>query len=146
MCIYEELMAAIWGDEPYHQESELNHLVYELRRKIEADPSDPQFLQSVRGLGYRRACNYLLVYGLVGDSGVQSCRASKHFRTRDPLRISRLLKYHPLSAASPRPFWHLITLFDRVWFEPCVQRRSRGLHTGSKIPLASDNVQSGSRE
>ncbi len=53
MCIYEELMAAIWGDEPYHQESELNHLVYELRRKIEADPSDPQFFQSVRGLGYR---------------------------------------------------------------------------------------------
>jgi hypothetical protein len=43
---------------------------------------------AVRGLGYRRACNYLLVYGLVGDSGVQSCRASKHFRTRDPLRIS----------------------------------------------------------
>ncbi len=53
MCSYEELMMAIWGDEPYHQESELNHLAYDLRQKIEVDPSDPQFLQSVRGLGYR---------------------------------------------------------------------------------------------
>lgn len=53
MCTYEELIAAIWGDEPDHIESEVNHLVYGLRQKIEVDPGDPQFLQSVRGLGYR---------------------------------------------------------------------------------------------
>ena len=53
MCAYEELIAAIWGDEPNHMESEVNHLAYELRQKIELDPGEPQFLQSVRGLGYR---------------------------------------------------------------------------------------------
>jgi hypothetical protein len=53
MCAYEELITAIWGDEPGHIESEVNHLVYGLRQKIELDPGEPQFLQSVRGLGYR---------------------------------------------------------------------------------------------
>ncbi len=53
MCSYEELITAVWGDEPNHIESEINHLVYGLRQKIEIDPGDPQFLQSVRGLGYR---------------------------------------------------------------------------------------------
>jgi pSer/pThr/pTyr-binding forkhead associated (FHA) protein len=53
MCSYEELITAIWGDEINHVEAEVNHLVYELRQKIEPDPNDPRFLQSVRGLGYR---------------------------------------------------------------------------------------------
>jgi hypothetical protein len=53
MCTYEELIEAIWGDEPDHMNSEVNHLVFGLRQKIELDPSDPQFLQSVPGLGYR---------------------------------------------------------------------------------------------
>jgi hypothetical protein len=53
MCAYEELIEAIWGDEPDHMNSEVNHLMFGLRQKIELNPSDPQFLQSVPGLGYR---------------------------------------------------------------------------------------------
>jgi hypothetical protein len=53
MCSYDELITAIWGDEINHIESEVNHLVYELRQKIESDPNDARFLQLVRGLGYR---------------------------------------------------------------------------------------------
>ena len=53
MCTYEELITAIWGDEINHAEAEVNHLIYELRQKLEPDPRTPQFLQSVRGLGYR---------------------------------------------------------------------------------------------
>lgn len=53
MCTYEELIAAIWGDEPGHTDAEVNHLVWELRQKIEPDPRAPRFLESVRGLGYR---------------------------------------------------------------------------------------------
>jgi len=53
MCTYEDLITAVWGDEPDHIESEVNHLVYGLRQKIEIDPGAPMFLQSVRGLGYR---------------------------------------------------------------------------------------------
>lgn len=53
LCTYEELIAAIWGEEVAHTEAEVNRLVWELRQKFERDPKDPQFLQTVRGLGYR---------------------------------------------------------------------------------------------
>ena len=53
LCTYEELIAAIWGEEIAHTESEVNRLVWELRQKFEPDPREPQFLQTVRGLGYR---------------------------------------------------------------------------------------------
>jgi hypothetical protein len=38
MCTYEELMTAIWGEEPGHAESDVNHLIWELRQKAEPDP------------------------------------------------------------------------------------------------------------
>jgi hypothetical protein len=60
MCTYEELIEAIWGDEPDHMNSEVNHLVFGLRQKIELDPSEPQFLQSVPGLGYRLETRVLM--------------------------------------------------------------------------------------
>lgn len=53
MCTYEELLIAIWGEEPFHTEADVNHLVWELRQKLELRPKDPQFLETVRGLGYR---------------------------------------------------------------------------------------------
>lgn len=53
MCTYEELIAAIWGDEIGHIEAEVNRLAYDLRQRIEPDPAEPRFLQAVRGLGYR---------------------------------------------------------------------------------------------
>ncbi|MGB3717462.1 MAG: winged helix-turn-helix domain-containing protein [Candidatus Promineifilaceae bacterium] len=54
MCTYVELIEAVWGDDAYgHTESDINRLVWELRQKIEIDQKEPQFLQVVRGLGYR---------------------------------------------------------------------------------------------
>jgi DNA-binding response OmpR family regulator len=53
LCRYDELMSAVWGTEPGRSEAEINHLVHELRRKIEPDPRSPIFLETVRGLGYR---------------------------------------------------------------------------------------------
>jgi DNA-binding response OmpR family regulator len=53
MCGYEELMVAIWGDAAGHTETEVNHVIWELRQKIEPQPNQPQFLQTVKGLGYR---------------------------------------------------------------------------------------------
>ncbi len=53
VCTYEELLLAIWGEEPNHLESEVNHLIWELRKKLEPDPKEPKFLETVRGLGYR---------------------------------------------------------------------------------------------
>jgi DNA-binding response OmpR family regulator len=53
MCTYDEIIAAIWGDEPFHTEGEVTRLVWDLRQKVELDPKEPQLLQTVRGLGYR---------------------------------------------------------------------------------------------
>lgn len=53
MCSYEDLITAVWGDEPLHKETEINHLVWALRKKLEPDPRNPIFLQTVQGLGYR---------------------------------------------------------------------------------------------
>jgi hypothetical protein len=53
MCTYEELLAAIWGGEIAHTESEVNRLIWELRQKLELNPREPKFLETVRGLGYR---------------------------------------------------------------------------------------------
>ncbi len=53
MCTYEELLAAIWGEEPDHKETEINRLVWALRKKLEPDPKNPIFLQIEHGLGYR---------------------------------------------------------------------------------------------
>ncbi len=53
MCAYGDLIKAVWGEEAYHTEADVNHLVWELRRKLEVDPERPRFLQTVRGLGYR---------------------------------------------------------------------------------------------
>jgi DNA-binding response OmpR family regulator len=54
MCSYEELITVIWDEEAYgHTEAEVNRLMWELRQKLELDPKEPRFLQTVRGLGYR---------------------------------------------------------------------------------------------
>lgn len=53
MCSYEELIEAVWGKDAEQTETEVAHLVWELRRKIEPDPRQPQFLQNVPKLGYR---------------------------------------------------------------------------------------------
>lgn len=54
LCTYDELIDAIWEDDAYGRtEGDINRLVWELRKKIEFDPKDPQFVQTVRGLGVR---------------------------------------------------------------------------------------------
>ena len=53
MCDYEELMTAIWGEEPHHIELEVSHLIYELRKKLEPDPKKVKFIETVKGFGYR---------------------------------------------------------------------------------------------
>jgi Transcriptional regulatory protein, C terminal/FHA domain len=53
LCAYEELIAAIWGEDSHHTEEEVNRLAWELRGKLEPAPRQPQLLQTERGLGYR---------------------------------------------------------------------------------------------
>lgn len=47
------LCRALWGDNPFGYENSLNAHVRRLREKIEAEPSHPVSLVTVKGLGYR---------------------------------------------------------------------------------------------
>lgn len=47
------LCRAAWGDELYGYENTLMVHIRRLREKIEAQPSNPQYLLTVRGLGYK---------------------------------------------------------------------------------------------
>jgi DNA-binding response OmpR family regulator len=47
------LCEALWGDNPFGYENSLNAHVRRVREKIEADPSKPVSLITVKGLGYK---------------------------------------------------------------------------------------------
>jgi DNA-binding response OmpR family regulator len=47
------LCEALWGDNPLGYENSLNAHVRRIREKIEADPSKPTSLLTVKGLGYK---------------------------------------------------------------------------------------------
>lgn len=56
LCFHEELMRAVWDDEPLHSQSDLNRLVWGIRKKLEAHVPD-DLLENERGVGYRlRTC------------------------------------------------------------------------------------------
>ncbi len=44
---------ALWGDNPFGYENSLNAHVRRIREKIEADPSKPVSLITIKGLGYK---------------------------------------------------------------------------------------------
>jgi len=49
----DQLLDQIWGDEFYGDPSTVTVHIRRLREKIEADPSDPRYLVTVWGIGYR---------------------------------------------------------------------------------------------
>ena len=56
LCTHEELMHAVWGDEPMHSREELAKLVWELRKELEPYGAG-DLIENERRLGYRlRAC------------------------------------------------------------------------------------------
>jgi hypothetical protein len=56
LCTHDELMHAVWGDEPMHSREELAKLVWELRKKLEPFGAE-HLIENVRRLGYRmRTC------------------------------------------------------------------------------------------
>jgi DNA-binding response OmpR family regulator len=51
----EELNQRVWGYTGEVDNTMLKNVVYRLRRKIEADPTNPQIIQTVAGVGYKMA-------------------------------------------------------------------------------------------
>jgi DNA-binding response OmpR family regulator len=47
------LLARIWGDSSYRDPRTIDVHIRHLREKIELDPKDPEYLFTVRGVGYR---------------------------------------------------------------------------------------------
>jgi Transcriptional regulatory protein, C terminal/FHA domain len=57
LCTHDELMKAIWGDEPMHSREELAKIVWELRKQLEPFEAG-HLIENERGLGYRlRTCS-----------------------------------------------------------------------------------------
>ena len=48
-----QLLERVWGYDFYGEERVVDVHIGHLRQKIELDPSDPQFIQTVRGVGYK---------------------------------------------------------------------------------------------
>jgi hypothetical protein len=56
LCTHDELMQAVWSDEPMHTRVELTKLVWELRKKLEPFNAE-HLIENARRLGYRmRTC------------------------------------------------------------------------------------------
>jgi two-component system OmpR family response regulator len=51
----EDILAAVWPDRSAAAAEDVKKYVHMLRNKIEADPSDPRLIVTVRGFGYRFA-------------------------------------------------------------------------------------------
>lgn len=49
----EQLLDTVWGAEYAGEIKHVKHYIWSLRRKIEADPGDPQHILTERGFGYR---------------------------------------------------------------------------------------------
>jgi DNA-binding response OmpR family regulator len=47
------LLSRIWGDSAYRDQRTIDVHIRHLREKIERDPKDPDYLFTVRGVGYR---------------------------------------------------------------------------------------------
>jgi DNA-binding response OmpR family regulator len=51
----QRLLEALWGGSDYREPRTIDVHVRHLREKLEPDPSEPRYLQTVRGAGYRFA-------------------------------------------------------------------------------------------
>jgi DNA-binding response OmpR family regulator len=47
------LLEALWGDSAYREPRTIDVHVRHLREKLERDPSEPEYIHTVRGVGYR---------------------------------------------------------------------------------------------
>jgi two-component system KDP operon response regulator KdpE len=56
VLVHEDLLAAVWGAEYRNDVDYLRAYVHYLRRKLEADPSNPRYILTSQGVGYMLAC------------------------------------------------------------------------------------------
>jgi DNA-binding response OmpR family regulator len=49
----EQLLARVWGEDYFGSDHLVDVHIANLRKKIEAEPANPRYVQTVRGVGYR---------------------------------------------------------------------------------------------
>jgi DNA-binding response OmpR family regulator len=49
----EQIFAKVWGENHHGTPRTIDNFMQQLRSKLEADPGEPRFIQTVRGVGYR---------------------------------------------------------------------------------------------
>ena len=50
---YQQIYESVWGEPYYNEKGNIMTHIRHLREKIEPDPSHPQYIENVRGVGYR---------------------------------------------------------------------------------------------
>ncbi|MDE7327270.1 MAG: response regulator transcription factor [Lachnospiraceae bacterium] len=48
-----QIYESVWGEEYVYDDSNIMAIISRLRKKIEADPGNPKYIQTVKGIGYR---------------------------------------------------------------------------------------------
>ena len=61
VCSTETIIAQLWPNTPRANKSDLYQYMHLLRKKVEDDPNNPQWILTVKGVGYRLNTNELLV-------------------------------------------------------------------------------------
>jgi two-component system KDP operon response regulator KdpE len=56
VVVHGDLLTAVWGPEYRNDVDYLRAYVRHLRRKLEADPSNPRYILTSQGVGYMLAC------------------------------------------------------------------------------------------
>jgi DNA-binding response OmpR family regulator len=49
----QKLLEALWGDSAYREPRTIDVHIRHLREKLESDPREPEYIFTVRGVGYR---------------------------------------------------------------------------------------------
>lgn len=49
----QQIYEKVWGEEYFYDDSNIMAIVSRLRKKLEADPSKPKYIQTIKGIGYR---------------------------------------------------------------------------------------------
>lgn len=49
----QQIYEAVWGEEYVYDDSNIMAIISRLRKKIEENPGNPKYIQTVKGIGYR---------------------------------------------------------------------------------------------
>ncbi len=49
----QQLYEEVWGEEYVYDDSNIMAIISRLRRKLEINPKNPNYIQTVKGIGYR---------------------------------------------------------------------------------------------